>query len=97
PALGKLLESGTRLLTAKEAADRGVVTFGALVATAALIEENPAFLQSFVGVVDKYYRDLAQNPGNWTPESENVQALAKFTGAKPEDIASRIAVSVYVP
>jgi taurine transport system substrate-binding protein len=97
PALGKLLENGTRLLTAKEAADRGAVTFGALVATADVIKDHPAFLQSFVGVVDKYYRDLAQNPGSWTPESENVQALAKFSGAKPEDIASRIAVSVYVP
>lgn len=95
PALGKLLENGKRLLTAKEAADRGAVTFGALVATADLVKGQPQFLQSFVGIVDRYYRDLAQQP--WTEDSEHVQALAKFTGAKPEDIASRIAVSVYVP
>ncbi len=82
PALGKLLESGKRLLTAKEAAERGAVTFGALVATADVIKDQPEFLQNFVGIVDKYYRDLAQNPGSWTPESENVQALAKFSGAK---------------
>lgn len=95
PALGKLLENGKRLLTAKEAADRGAVTFGALVATADLVKDQPQFLQSFVGIVDRYYRDLAQQP--WTADSEHVQALAKFTGAKPDDIASRIAVSVYVP
>lgn len=95
PALGKLLESGKRLLTAKEAADRGAVTFGALAATADLIKDQPQFLQNFVGIVDKYYRDLAQAP--WTEDSEHVQALARFTGAKPEDIAGRIAVSVYVP
>lgn len=97
PALGKLLESGQRLLTAKQAAERGAVTFGALVATADLVEGQAAFLQSFVTIVDRYYRDLAQNPKGWTPEGEHVQALAKFTGAKPEDIAGRIKVSVYVP
>jgi taurine transport system substrate-binding protein len=97
PALGKLLESGKRLLTAKEAADRGAVTFGALVATADLIKDKPEFLQNFVSIVDKYYRDLAQTPGGWTPDSANVQALSKFTGAKPDDIAERLKVSVYVP
>lgn len=97
PALGKLLETGKRLLTAKEAADRGAVTFGALVATADLTKNNPELLTRFVKIVDKYYRDAETNPGNWTAESENVKALAKFIGGKPEDIAARIAVSVYVP
>jgi len=97
PALGKLLESGKRLLTAREAADRGAVTFGALVATGDLVNNQPQFLQSLVGIVDGYYRDLQQNPGSWTAESEHVQALARFSGAKPQDIAARIAVSNYVP
>ena len=97
PALGKLLESGKRLLTAKEAADRGAITFGALVATADLLKDKPEFLQNFVSIVDKYYRDLAQTPGGWAPDSANVQALSKFTGAKPADIADRLKVSVYVP
>jgi taurine transport system substrate-binding protein len=97
PALGKLLESGKRLLTAKEAAERGAVTFGALVATADLIKDQPEFLQNFVSIVDKYYRDLRENPAGWTADSANVQALAKFSGAKPDDIAGRIKVSVYVP
>jgi taurine transport system substrate-binding protein len=97
PALGKLLENGKRLLTAKQAADRGAITFGALIATAELIKDKPQFLQSFVSIVDKYYRDLAQNPRNWTADSENVKVLAKFSGAKPQDIADRIKVSVYVP
>jgi len=97
PALGKLLESGKRLLTAKEAAERGAVTFGALVATANLVKDQPDFLKRFVSTVDKYYRDIQQSPNGWTAESEHVQALAKFSGAKPEDIAARLAVSVYVP
>jgi len=50
-----------------------------------------------VKIVDKYYRDLETHPENWTATSENVKALSKFTGAKPEDIADRLKVSVYVP
>ncbi|HVM84057.1 MAG TPA: ABC transporter substrate-binding protein, partial [Candidatus Binatia bacterium] len=97
PALGKLLESGKVLLTAKQAADRGAVTFGALVATGDLVKEHADFVQQFVKIVDKYYRDLETHPENWTATSENVKALSKFTGAKPEDIADRLKVSVYVP
>jgi len=97
PALGKLLENGKRLLTAKEAADRGAVTFGALVATADLVKDHSDFVQKFVKIVDKYYRNIETNPGNWTADSENVKALSKFSGAKAEDIAARLKVSVYVP
>jgi taurine transport system substrate-binding protein len=97
PALGKLLESGKRLLTAKQAAERGAVTFGALVATGDLIKEHSDFVQKFVTIVDKYYKDIETHPGNWTAGSDNVKALAKFSGARPEDIAGRIAVSTYVP
>ena len=97
PALGKLQENGKVILTAKQAAERGAVTFGALVATSDLVKEHADFVQKFVKIVDKYYRDQHDNPQNWTADSENVKALAKFTGAKPEDIAARIKVSVYVP
>jgi taurine transport system substrate-binding protein len=97
PALGALLRSGKVLLTAKQAAARGAVTFGALVATGKLIQEDPAFLNQFVRVVDKYYRDFETNPGNWTADSANVKRLSQFTGAKPEDIAARLPVSTYIP
>jgi taurine transport system substrate-binding protein len=97
PALGKLLESGKVLLTAKQAAERGAVTFGALVATGDLVKDHSDFVQKFVKITDKYYRDAETHPENWTATSENVKALSKFTGAKPEDIAQRIKVSVYIP
>jgi taurine transport system substrate-binding protein len=97
PALGKLLENGKVLLTAKQAAERGAVTFGALVATGDLVKDHADFVQKFVKIVDGYYRDAETHPEHWTATSENVQALSKFTGAKPEDIASRLKVSVYVP
>jgi taurine transport system substrate-binding protein len=97
PALGKLQETGKVILTAKQAAERGAVTFGALVATGDLVKEHADFVQKFVKIADKYYRDQHDNPQNWTADSENVKVLSKFTGGKPEDIAARIKVSVYVP
>ena len=97
PALGALLKSGKVLLTAKQAAARGAVTFGALVATDKLIQQDPDFLTRFVRIVDSYYRDFETNPGNWTAGSANVKRLSQFTGAKPEDIAARLPVSTYIP
>jgi taurine transport system substrate-binding protein len=97
PALGALLKNGKVLLTAKQVAARGAVTFGALVATGRLIRNDPNFVTQFVRIVDKYYRDYQTNPGNWTADSQNVKRLAAFTGAKPEDIAARLPVSTFIP
>jgi taurine transport system substrate-binding protein len=97
PALGALLKSGKVLLTAKQAAARGAVTFGALVATGKLIHDDPDFVTQFVRIVDKYYRDFETNPGNWTVDSANVKRLSQFTGAKPADIAARLPVSTFIP
>jgi taurine transport system substrate-binding protein len=97
PALSTLLKNGKTLLTAKQAAARGAVTFGALVATAKTTEQDSIFLNQFVRIVDKYYRDYETNPGNWTASSDNVKVLARFTGAKPGDIAERLSVSTYIP
>jgi taurine transport system substrate-binding protein len=97
PALGDLLKNGKELLTAKQAAARGAVTFGALVATGEATRDDSQFLTQFVRIVDKYYRDYETNPGNWNATSDNVKVLSRFTGARPEDIAQRLAVSTYIP
>jgi taurine transport system substrate-binding protein len=97
PALGAILKTGKILLTAKQAADRGAVTFGALVATGKLVQANPDFVTAFVRIVDKYYRAYESNPAAWTASSEPVRKLSWFTGARPADIAERLKVSVYVP
>jgi taurine transport system substrate-binding protein len=92
-----LLQSGKVLLTAQQAAQRGAVTFGALVATSKLIEANHAAVQQFVNIVDKYYRDFETTPAHWTADADNVKKLAHFTGAKADDIAARLKVSVFIP
>ncbi len=97
PALGTLLQSGKVLLTAQQAAQRGAVTFSALVSTSKLIDANHAAVQQFVNIVDKYYRDFETTPGHWTPDSDNVKRLSQFTGARANDIAARLKVSVFVP
>lgn len=97
PALGTLLQTGKELLTARQAAARGAVTFGALVATAETTRSDGPFLIQFVRIVDKYYRDYETNPGNWGVNSDNVKILSSFTGAKAEDITQRLSVSTYIP
>jgi taurine transport system substrate-binding protein len=97
PALSTLQKSGKILLTAQQAADRGAVTFSALVARTQLAKESPDFVTQFVHIVDKYYRQYETKPAGWTPDSQQVRTLSRFTGARPEDVAARLAVSVFVP
>jgi taurine transport system substrate-binding protein len=54
PALTEIKKTGKVLLTSKQVADRGAPTFSAWVATAAFAKDNPKFLSSFAGVIDKY-------------------------------------------
>ncbi|HEY4165029.1 MAG TPA: taurine ABC transporter substrate-binding protein [Dongiaceae bacterium] len=97
PALGALLKSGKEILTAKQAAARGAVTFSALVATDDLIKNDAEFVQKFVKIVDRYYRDYETNPGSWSADSDNVKSLSKFIGAKQQDVVDRLKVSTYIP
>ncbi len=87
PALSELKKNGKVLVTSKDVADKGAPTFSAWVATASFAKENPAFLKSFAGVIEKYSASFAKDKAAWGPNSDNAKALAKLLGGTPQQQA----------
>ncbi|WP_454019614.1 taurine ABC transporter substrate-binding protein [Azospirillum sp. Marseille-Q6669] len=90
PALTELKKTGKVLLTSRQVADRGAPTFTAWVATAAFAKENPAFLKSFAGVVERYSVSFRDDKTAWGPESQNAKTLAGLLGGTPSDQAAAL-------
>ncbi|MGR0186996.1 taurine ABC transporter substrate-binding protein [Azospirillum aestuarii] len=90
PALTELKKTGKVLLTSRQVADRGAPTFTAWVATAAFAKENPAFLKSFAGVVERYSVSFRDDKAAWGPESQNAKTLAGLLGGTPSDQAAAL-------
>lgn len=90
PALTELKKTGKVLLTSRQVADRGAPTFTAWVATAAFAKENPAFLKSFAGVVERYSVSFRDDKAAWGPESPHAKTLAGLLGGTPSDQAAAL-------
>lgn len=90
PALTELKKNGKVLITSKEVAEKGAPTFSAWVATGAFAKDNPAFLKSFAGVIEKYSTSFVSNKAAWGPESEHAKELAKLLGGTAADQAAAL-------
>ncbi|HEY9344329.1 MAG TPA: taurine ABC transporter substrate-binding protein, partial [Inquilinus sp.] len=95
PALGKIKETGTVLVTSTEVAGWGAPTFDAWIARADLIAADPEAVQAFADVTLKEYAAYRADPKAWSAESEQVAKIAKLTGAKPEEIPALLQGSVF--
>lgn len=90
PALTELKKNGTVLLTSRQVADRGAATFTAWVATSGFAKDNPAFLKSFAGVIEKYSTSYRTEPAAWAADSDNARTLAALLGGTPADQAAAL-------
>jgi taurine transport system substrate-binding protein len=97
PALAELRKDGHLLLTAKEVAERGAPTFGALVVRSGFAKDNPEFVSRYVALLDGYYRSLRDNPSEWGAKSENAALISKLQGGTPEENAGRLTQTVTIP
>ncbi|MCS4241244.1 taurine transport system substrate-binding protein [Rhizobium sp. BIGb0125] len=90
PALTELKKNGKVLITSKEVAEKGAPTFSAWVATGEFAKDNPDFLKTFSGVINKYYGSFLTDKAAWGPDSDNAKTLAKFLGGTAEQQASAL-------
>jgi taurine transport system substrate-binding protein len=90
PALTELKKNGKVLVTSKDVADKGAPTFSAWVAASKFADENPAFLKSFAGVINKYYASFAADKAAWQPDSDNAKLLAKTLGGTADQQAAAL-------
>lgn len=86
PALGKAKETGTVLVTSAEVAKWGAPTFDAWIARTDFSSAHADVVTNFVKVTAETYKTYAEKGGGWTTKSPEVQAIAKLTGAKVEEV-----------
>jgi taurine transport system substrate-binding protein len=93
PVLSEVKKDGKVILTSgKLSAETGKATFDGYVVNKDWAKQNHDFMVKFVKVLaaaDARYRD---NKAKWTADSPEVKAVAKWSGAKPENVPAGMAL-----
>jgi taurine transport system substrate-binding protein len=93
PVLSEVKKDGKVIITSgKLSAETGKATFDGYIVNKDWAKQNQDFMVKFVKVLaaaDERYRS---NQAKWTPDSAEVKAVAKWSGAKPEDVPAGMAL-----
>ena len=92
PVLTQVKKNGKVLTTSGEICKQGACTFDGLVVTRKFAKENPEFMVALVKALAKSDADYRGNPKAWTGDPAKVAAVAKWSGAKPEDVPDSMAL-----
>jgi taurine transport system substrate-binding protein len=93
PVLAKVKHSGKVLTTSGQiAAQTGKATFDGMIANKKFARENPDFMVKFVRVLAAADDNYRNNKAAWTPDSPNIKAIARLTGAKAEEVPASMAL-----
>ena len=83
------------LTTSGELCKKGKCTFDGLIVSKKFAADNPAFVTALVKVLAKADADYRANPKAWMADKDKVAAVAKWSGAKPEDVADTMALYAF--
>lgn len=86
PALGRIKQTGTILITSGTLGDLGKPTFDGLVVRKDFAKNNDAFMEAFVkqlASIDEAYRS---NSSTWSADSKEVKAIVEKVGGNAEDV-----------
>ena len=86
PALAKIKADGKVITHSGEVAKWGNPTFDGWVVNPKWAKENEAFMVAFIKAIDKVNANYNKNGAKWTATTPEVAAIAKATGAKPEEV-----------
>lgn len=86
PALGEIEKNGKVLTDSSQVAEWGAPTFEVWVARKDYAEAHPEVLQKLAQVSLNAFADYNKNPSAWNEKSPQVAAIARLTGASPEDV-----------
>jgi taurine transport system substrate-binding protein len=92
PALATIKKTGKVLVTSGELCKKGKCTFDGLIVSKKFANENPEFMVALVRAVAKADAAYRSNPKAWTGDKAKVDAVAKWSGGKPEDVAAAMAL-----
>jgi len=92
PVLSTVKKNGKVLMTSGDICKKGACTFDGLIVTKKFAKENPEFMVALVKAISKADADYRGNPKTWTSDKAKVDAVAKWSGGKPEDVADAMAL-----
>ncbi|THU01101.1 taurine ABC transporter substrate-binding protein [Lampropedia puyangensis] len=98
PALAQAKQSGKVLITSGEIARQtGKATFDALAVSKKFSKDHDAFLTEFVKTLAQVDQEYVNHTSQWTSDSPQVQAVAKWSGAEPTNVPASLALYEFVP
>jgi len=92
PVLSTVKKNGKVLMTSGDICTKGACTFDGLIVTKKFAKENPEFMVALVKALAKADADYRGNPKAWTGDKAKVDAVAKWSGGKPEDVPDAMAL-----
>jgi taurine transport system substrate-binding protein len=92
PALAAIKKTGKVLVTSGELCKKGKCTFDGLIASKKFANDNPNFMVALVKAIAKADADYRANAKAWTGDKAKVDAVAKWSGGKPEGVADAMAL-----
>jgi taurine transport system substrate-binding protein len=91
PVLDVAKKSGTVIASAGDFAAKGKATFDGIIATDEFSGANAEFMTKFVKLLAASDADYAKNHAAWTPDSPEIRAVVKWTGANAADVPAGMA------
>jgi len=95
PALGRMKENGSVLLSSGDLSNWGKATFDAMVARKGFTDENPEFACQWVKMVADSDADYRANPNDYAPGTDNAKAIAKAVGGQEDQVGGVLALYEY--
>ncbi|MDZ5458003.1 taurine ABC transporter substrate-binding protein [Azohydromonas lata] len=93
PALGQIKAGGKVLTSSVEVARWGAPTFDAWIVRKDFAQKNPDFVTAFARITGEAYAGYRKDPNAFTARTENLDKIARVTGAKKEDVPALLAGS----
>jgi taurine transport system substrate-binding protein len=93
PVLAEVKKNGKVIMTSGQVTkSTGKATFDGYVVNKNWAKDHNDFLVKFVEILAKSDESYRQNKAKWTAQSPEVKAVAKWSGAKPEDVPEGMAL-----
>jgi taurine transport system substrate-binding protein len=92
PVLGKVKGNGKVIATSGSIGKQGHPTFEGIAVNAKWAAENEAFMVALVKALDRANAEVRAGLKSWTPESPQIQAMAKWTKADPKAVPAAVAL-----
>jgi len=93
PVLSEVKKDGKVIMTSgKLSAETGKATFDGYIVNKEWAKQHGDFMVKFVKVLAAADESYRANKAKWTKDSPEVKAVAKWSGAKPEDVPAGMAL-----